>query len=142
MLFVGSNITVNTTLPLPLAQIGGLSASRTGLALLPAALTTILAARLSGWAVDTFGTVTPIRAGVAAVVVSLVLLSAFGVNGPLWAASILAAMASVGAVLAKVATTKAVSLSVPATAWRRPSRSTSRCGSSAPASGPSCSPRR
>jgi DHA2 family metal-tetracycline-proton antiporter-like MFS transporter len=113
LLFVGSNITVNTTLPLPLAEIGGLSASRTGLALLPAALATILAARLSGWAVDTFGPVAPIRAGVAAVVVSLVLLSAFGVDGPLWAASSLAALASVGAVLAKVATTKAVSLSVP-----------------------------
>jgi len=113
LLLVGANITVNAVLPLPLAAVNGLSASRVGLALLPVALATIAAGRLSARTVDRLGVASPIRWGVVVMVVFLVLLSGPGVGGAAWVASALAAAISVGAVLVKVATTKGVSLAVP-----------------------------
>lgn len=112
LLLVGVNITVQVTLPLPLAEVGGLRPPETGLALLPPALATVACGPLAGALVDRSGVRLPILASASLVVAALFCLSAFGIAGPVWTASALAALVSVGATVAKVGAQTGISLAV------------------------------
>jgi predicted MFS family arabinose efflux permease len=112
LLLVGVNITVQVTLPLPLAEVGGLRPPEVGLALLPPALATVACGPLAGALVDRSGLRLPILASASLVVAALFCLSAFGIAGPVWVASVLAALVSVGATVAKVGAQTGISLAV------------------------------
>jgi len=113
VLLIGINITVEIAVPLLLADVDGLSAGAIGLVLLPPALATVVLGPVAGRLVDRAGIPGPMAVGVAAVVVALFLVSAFGVGGGLVLVGVLVSVVSVGATLAKVAATTGVSLIVP-----------------------------
>lgn len=113
LLLVGVIIAVEVAVPLPLAKIEGLGATRIGLVLMPAALITVVWGPASGGIVDRLGVALPTALGVAACVVAVVLLSGFGVGGPAWVTGALVAVVAAGTTLAKIATATGVSLTVP-----------------------------
>lgn len=112
LLLVGINITIEIALPLPLAEVYGLSPSAIGLVLLAPAVATLAFNPVAGRIVDRFGPVAPLRVGAAVLVLSLVLLSGLGVGGPLWVASALVALVSAAAALVKISQNVAVSFAV------------------------------
>jgi DHA2 family metal-tetracycline-proton antiporter-like MFS transporter/DHA2 family florfenicol/chloramphenicol resistance protein-like MFS transporter len=112
LLLVGINITVEISLPLPLADVNGLSPSEIGIVLLAPAVATFAFNPVAGRLVDRLGPVVPLRAGVFVLVVAVVLLSGFGVGGPVWATSATVAVISAAATLVKIAQNVGVSLAV------------------------------
>ncbi len=113
LLLVGVIIAVEVAVPLPLARLNGLGATQIGLVLLPSALLTIVWGPVSGGIVDRLGVAAPTALGAAACVLALVLLSGFGVGGPVWVTGALVAVVGAGTTLAKIATSTGVSLAVP-----------------------------
>ncbi|CAN5638410.1 MFS transporter [soil metagenome] len=112
LLFLGINITIEVALPLLLAEVNDLPPSLIGFVLLPQALTLVVCGPIAGRLADRAGVTKPVQLGAAFVVVALLLLSSFGVGGPVWLASALAAVISAGTVFARIATTTGVSLAV------------------------------
>jgi EmrB/QacA subfamily drug resistance transporter len=112
-LFIGINITAEVAVPLLLAEVNRLSAGVIGLVLLPPALATVVLGPVAGRLVDRAGIEGPMGIGALAVVLALVLISAFGVGGGVVLVSVLVSVVSVGATLAKIAATTGVSLAVP-----------------------------
>jgi len=113
LLLVGINLTVESTVALPLAEAKGLSAAQIGLVLLPPALLNAAWGPFAGRIVDRFGVRLAVRAGVVGAIVTLLVLSASGVGGPVWLASATIALLLAGGTLARVAIVKGVSLVTP-----------------------------
>jgi MFS family permease len=113
LLLIGVNLTVESVVPLPLADARGLSAFEVGLVLLPPALVVAAWGPVAGCLVDRHGVLVPLHLAATAAVLALVLLSTYGVGGPVWATSALVAAVGAAGTLARIATTKAVSLVVP-----------------------------
>lgn len=113
LLLIGIIITVEVSVPLPLAKLGGLGATQIGLTLLPAALVTVVWGPAAGGIVDRFGVTLPLAVGTAASAAAVALLSGFGVGGPAWATCVLVTIVGASATLAKIATATGVSLTVP-----------------------------
>jgi MFS transporter, DHA2 family, metal-tetracycline-proton antiporter len=112
-LLVGVILAVEVAVPLTLAGLNGLGATQIGLVLLPSALLTVVWGPVSGRIVDRLGVALPTALGVAACVAGVVLLSGFGVGGPVWVTGALVVVVGVGITLAKIATSTGVSLVVP-----------------------------
>lgn len=71
-------------LPLLLDRVNDISASRIGLALLPAAATMALVAPIAGRLSDRVGILKPMRAGISMILLSVFLLSSFGAGSAPW----------------------------------------------------------
>ena len=84
LLLVGVIVAVEVAVPLTLAELNGLGATRIGLVLLPSALLTVVWGPASGGIVDRLGVAVPTALGAAACVAGVVLLSGFGVGGSSW----------------------------------------------------------
>ncbi len=113
LLLVGAMPTVEVGVPLPLAQLEGLGATRIGLVLLPAAVLTIFWGPASGGIVDRFGVAGPVALGAAVSAAAVALLSGVGVGGPPWVVGALVVVVGAGVTLAKISLLTGVSLTVP-----------------------------
>ena len=113
LLLLGVYLTMESVVPLPLAEANGLSASQIGLVLLPPALINAAWGLFAGRLVDRYGVRVPLAAAAGVAAVGLFLLSAFGVGGPLWLISGILAVVIAAGTLARVAVIKGVSLVTP-----------------------------
>ena len=98
-------------LPLLLTAINSLSPSQVGLALLPNAALTATLGVVAGRLADRVGGRMPVRAGLTAMLVALLGLSAAS-GGPVWAVSALLALLGVGSAFVNTPLSTAVSLVV------------------------------
>jgi len=80
-----ANVTTLVLVPLLLSREAGLSSGTTALVLTPGPVALALLSPLAGRLSDRFGPKRPVLAGLSAMVVSLLFLSAYGAGGPLWA---------------------------------------------------------
>lgn len=110
--FLGANIPAVVALPLLLTRYSGLSPAQVGLVLLPEALAFAATGLVAGRVVDRIGTRGPLRAGLLLFVAGLFLLSSYGVGGPVWVVSGLAALLSAGTALVLFPISASVSLVV------------------------------
>ena len=113
LLLLGIYLTMESVVPLPLAEANGLSASRIGLVLLPPALLNACWGPFAGKLVDRYGVRAPLLAAVGTVIGGLLALSTFGVSGSFLLVSGLIAVVVIGGTLARVAIIKGISLVTP-----------------------------
>lgn len=113
LLLVGIYLTVESIMPLPLAEAGGLSSTQIGIVLLPPALVNASWGFFAGTLVDRYGVRAPLLVAVGIVVIGLLGLSATGAGGSVSITSGLIAVVLAGGTLARVALIKGVSLITP-----------------------------
>lgn len=94
----GGDTAVSVGIPLVLMQAGGASAGQVGAALIPGSLVGLILTPLAGRLVDRVGAMVPITAGLAAMLVSALLLSVTG-GVPLLTGAVLYGLQSAGLAL-------------------------------------------
>lgn len=113
LLLIGISLTVESIVPLPLADAKDLSASRIALVLLPPALLNVVWGPFAGRLADRYGTRALLVAAAAALVLALLMLSTFGVSGSIWVVSAIVVVVVTGGTLARLTIIKGVSLVTP-----------------------------